>query len=100
MNAKLKKHFRIIVKDLIKKDARDEAMEIMEKSDIKKVAEFFYYYHSGMENIACLVLDTAKDILVKNKKMKQRKKDSFGGYIDWDVELANNFKNRKKTSNK
>lgn len=91
MNTKLKKHIRIIVKDLIKKESRAEAMEILEKSDYKKVGEFLYHYHSDLGNIACLVLDTAKHILVKNKKMKQRKKDSFGNEIDWDVEIANNF---------
>lgn len=91
MNAKLKKHIRIIVKDLIKKESRAEAMNILENSDEKKIGEFLYYYHSDMGNIACLVLDTAKNMLVKNKKMKQRKKDSFGMAIDWDAEIANDF---------
>lgn len=91
MNAKLKKHIRIIINDLIEKESRTEAMAILEKSDEKKVGEFLYYYHSDMGNIACLVLDTAKNILVKNKKMKQRKKDSFGMEIDWDAEIANDF---------
>lgn len=78
MNSKLKKHIRIIVKDLIKKESRDEAMEILEKSDRIKIGEFLFYYYSDMGNISCLVLDISKDILVREKKMKQKKNDSFG----------------------
>lgn len=91
MNAKLKKHLRTIINDLIKKDARDEAFKIMEKSDEKRIGEFLYYYHSDNGNIACLVLDTAKNILVKNKKMKQRKNDSFGREIKWNAKIKNPF---------
>lgn len=89
MNAKLKKHIQVIVKDLIRKESRAEAMEILEKSDKEKVGEFLYYYHSDIGNVACLVLDTAKNILVKNKKMKQRKKDSFGNEIKWNAKIKN-----------
>lgn len=96
MNNKLKKHLQSIIKKLIKKSARAEALKILEKSSREKVGEFIYYYHSDMGNICCLVLDVAKNVLVKNKTMKQRKNDSFGMEIDWDVEIANDFKRNGK----
>lgn len=76
----LKKHLRMIVNDLIKKSARAEALDILEKSDKLIVGEFLYYYYSGKGNISCLVLDKGKDFLVKNKIMKRKKNDSFGGF--------------------
>lgn len=79
MNDKLKKHIRIINQE-IRKDARAEALVILEKSSKEIVGEFLYYYHSDIGNICCLVLDKAKSILVREKKMKQRKKDAFGTF--------------------
>lgn len=79
VNEQLKKHLKHIVSDLIKKSARKEALEIMVKSSRERIGEFMYYYYSDSGNVACLVLDAAKDELVKAKIMKKGKKDTFGG---------------------
>lgn len=80
VNKELKTNLKKIVNELIKKSARKEALEILFKSDKERIGEFLYYYYSDSGNVACLVLDYAKDELVKQKKMKQGKKgkDTFG----------------------
>lgn len=78
MNAKLKKHIKSAITREIKRSARKEAFEILERSGIETVGKFLYHYHSDSGNICCILLDTAKDVLVKYGSMKQRKKDSFG----------------------
>lgn len=88
-----KQQLQKVVNDLLRKEARKEAMEILEKSEHEKVGEFLDFYYGGMENIACLTLDTAKDILVKKKKtMKQKKNDSFGMAIFFQRDIFNKEK--------
>ena len=79
VNKQLKAHLKSIVNELIKKSLRKEALEILYNTNRERIGEFFYYYYSGSSNVACMVLDTIKDELVRLKKMKQGKKDSFGG---------------------
>jgi len=78
VNKKLKKKLSKLIDDLIAPEFRKEALDIMLKSNKERIGELFYYYYSGKENIACLVIDFAKSELVKKKKMKQHKKDQFG----------------------
>lgn len=81
VNKELKAHLKWMVKILIKKEARKEALEILTKSSQERIGQFLYYYYSDSGNVACLVLDDAKDELVKQKKMKKGKigKNTFGG---------------------
>lgn len=67
-----------IINFIIKKEARKEAIEILEKCSIRKYNEFMNYHNKNKDNICCLVLDSAKDELVKCNEMKQNKKDFFG----------------------
>lgn len=84
MNAKLKKYIKATITHEIKRSARKEAFKILEKSDAETVGRFLFYHHSDMGNICCLVLDTAKNNLVYDKKIKQRKGDSFGKINGFD----------------
>lgn len=81
VNAKLKIQLEKIVTKLIAKEFRDEALKVLFKSDAKRIGEFLYYYYSDSTNVACMVIDSAKNDLVKSGKMKQNKKDQFG--IKW-----------------
>lgn len=78
INDKLKIQLEKIVKKLIAKEFRDEALKILFKSNSKNIGEFLYYYYSDNTNVACMVIDSAKNDLVKSGKMKQNKKDHFG----------------------
>ena len=70
---------KLIVEEIIKKSARKEAMEILEKCSDKRYNEFIENYNLNKFNICCLVLDSAKDELVEEKIMTQNNlKDSFG----------------------
>jgi len=67
-----------IIDDEIVKDLRDEAKLIigLTTDDIRN--EFINYFDGKMVNICCLVLDKAKENLVKEGKLIQNKKDGFG----------------------
>lgn len=78
-NAAIQKKLTKIVDKLIAKEFRKEALDILFQSDINKIGEFLYYYYADIGNVACMVIDSAKDELVKQKKMKQKKTDQFGG---------------------
>jgi len=78
VNSKLKIQLEKIVNKLVAKEFRGEALKILFKSDAKRLGEFLYYYHSDSTNVACMVIDSAKNDLVKSGKMKQNDKDNFG----------------------
>ena len=79
VNNFIKKHLKLLIDELIKKDARKEAFEILSNSDKETIGEFLFYYYSSIDNVACMVLDKAKGILVDKKIMKQKKNDAFNG---------------------
>jgi hypothetical protein len=79
IETELKTHLTKLVKKLCHKECRKEALDILFKSDAKIIGEFLFYYYSNSSNVACMVIDTAKDVLVKSGKMKQSKTDNFGG---------------------
>lgn len=81
VNGKLKKHLSSIINELIRKDARKEAMSILILADKESIGEFLYYHYSDIGNVACLVIDSIKDKLVKKGKMKQKNGDAFGGWM-------------------
>lgn len=81
VNKTLEKQLKTIVDHLIKKESRKEALKIILSSSKENIGQFLYYYYSDNCNVACMVLDVAKNELVKHKKMKQNKKDSFGTKI-------------------
>lgn len=78
VNDKLKIQLEKIINKLIAKEFRAEALKILFKSDAKRIGEFLYYFNSDSTNVACMVIDSAKNDLVKSGKMKQSKKDQFG----------------------
>lgn len=78
VNDKLKIQLEKIVKKLIAKEHREEALSILLLTDKLRLGEFLYYYYSDIGNVACMVLDYVKIDLVAKKKLKQKKTDCFG----------------------
>jgi hypothetical protein len=60
-----------IVKEVIRKECRKEALEILKLSSQEDVDKFIEYYEDDNFNICCLHLDFLKEKLVKAKKMKE-----------------------------
>lgn len=67
-----------IVKDRIRKEARSEALEILEKCSEARFNEFLTYHSSDKGNICCMVLDVAKSELVGENSMIHNYEDWFG----------------------
>ena len=61
INDVLEKKLRKLVNHHIRKDCRDEAMEILLNSDEKTIKDFLFFGMSDNGNLACLTLDNAKD---------------------------------------
>lgn len=77
MNDTLKSSLINIIDDEIILEARPEALKLLLKATKQEIGEFLYYYHSD-SNITPCVIDSIKDRLVKEGKMKFKKKDHFG----------------------
>ena len=58
------KRLKQIVKDLIREEAREEAMTILLKASDSQMKEFMYYYYEDIGNVCCMVLDSIKIKLV------------------------------------
>ena len=67
-----------IITELIRKDARKEANEILSMATEAEKEEFMSYWNKKSGNVCCLVIDTIKTRLVKEGKMKQYFEDNFG----------------------
>lgn len=67
-----------IITEVIKKEARKEAVDIMSKCDSKYIDQLLYNYNKKSFNIVCMVIDVAKWKLIEDKKMKSKKNDHFG----------------------
>jgi hypothetical protein len=77
------KNIKKIVTDLIRKEARSEALEILEKCSEHRFNEFLAYHIKDSGNICCMVLDVAKSELVASNQMKHDVNDHFGSpYLD------------------
>lgn len=72
------KKLKQIVKDLIREEAREEALTILLKSSDSQLKEFMYYYYEDIGNVCCLVLDSIKIKLVEQGVMKMGQDDYFG----------------------
>ena len=70
-----------IVKRLIREDAREEANKILSLATDTEKNQFLDYWQKKQHNVCCMVLDTIKNRLVIDKKMKQHSKDAFGGEL-------------------
>lgn len=67
-----------IVENLIREEARAEALEILDKCSQARFSEFMQYYNNDTGDLCCLVLDIAKKELVDSGKMKHYKEDWYG----------------------
>lgn len=72
------KSIREIINEVIIEDARDEAVEILEKASPIRVNEFMYYYNQNKFNLCCMHLDLIKMDLVHYGVMTQKETDKFG----------------------
>lgn len=62
----------------IREELRYEAMTVLLLTTDDNREEFLKYHREDKGNICCLVVDKAKEELVKEKKLKQNKNDGFG----------------------
>jgi hypothetical protein len=65
----MEKSLKKIVNEVIRKDCRKEAMEILSLSPQNGVDEFIKYYEDDDFNICCMHLDFLKYQLIKEGKM-------------------------------
>jgi hypothetical protein len=77
MNDALKSSLIKILDKEISKEARAEAFSLLTKGTAEEIGAFLYYYHSESILVPA-VLDTIKDRLVKEGKLKFKKNDNFG----------------------
>lgn len=77
VNDTLKSNLINIIDDEIILEARPEALKLLLKATKEEIGEFLYYYHSDSV-VTPAVIDSIKDRLVKEGKMKFKKKDHFG----------------------
>jgi hypothetical protein len=75
---KLSEDLKKAVQSEIRKDCWSEAKTILSMTTDKNREDFLDYHKEDMGNICCLVLDYAKQELVKEKKMIQNDNDNFG----------------------
>lgn len=66
------------VQSELQKDCWHEAKMILMLTTDKNREDFLQYHKEDKGNICCLVLDLAKQQLVKEKKMIQNDNDKFG----------------------
>lgn len=62
----------------IREDLRYEAMTILLLTTDENRMEFLKYHREDKGNLCCLVIDKAKEELVKEKKLTQNENDGFG----------------------
>jgi len=67
-----------IVNKLIKKEAREEALEILSIAPKEQVDEFVKYWNLKQENVCCMVIDFTKIKLIEEGKMTMDEGDYFG----------------------
>jgi hypothetical protein len=69
---------RKVINHEIRIESREEAREIMLLTTEKHRNDFVKYHQQDMGNICCMVLDAAKQDLVKEGKLVLKPEDSFG----------------------
>lgn len=75
---KIDKNIIKIVNNLIREEARPEALEILEKCSELRFNEFMTYFINNKENVCCMVLDVAKGELVGFNEIIHTEEDYFG----------------------
>jgi hypothetical protein len=75
---KLSKEIITAIRSEIRKDLYQEAKTILTLTTDKNREDFLQYHNENNGNICCLVLDFAKQELVKKKVMEQKDDDNFG----------------------
>lgn len=84
------KEMKRVITEVVKKEARKEALDIMSKCDMKYINGLHKYYNDKSFNVVCMVIDSAKCKLIQDKKMKSKKTDHFGVVGDFYVSIKNN----------
>lgn len=69
-----------IIAEVIKPEARIEALGIMKLAEQKDIDDLIKYYKAKSFNVVCLVIDKAKSDLVKSGKLTQKEDDNFGNF--------------------
>jgi hypothetical protein len=69
-----------IINEVIKPEARKEAINIMQLAEQKDIDDLKRYYKEKSFNVVCLVIDKAKSDLVKSGKLIQNEDDHFGNF--------------------
>lgn len=67
-----------VINKEIREELRYEAMTVLLLTTDENREEFLKYHREDKGNLCCLVVDKAKEELVKEKKLKQNKNDGFG----------------------
>ena len=67
-----------VINNEIAKEFREEAKEIMLLTTEKHRNDFIMYHEQDKGNICCLVLDAAKQDLIKEGKLTLKEGDGFG----------------------
>ena len=78
---KQKERLRKKLEKLLILESREEAYEILTTCDEKWYTLFNEKYRDKNFNIACCVIDTAKDYMIKAGKAEKKDGDHFGGLI-------------------
>jgi len=76
------RNLQIAVNNLIREEARPEAMEILRLANSSEREEFYSYYMADNGNIACSCLDMIKSRLYDKGKIKNDDNSHFGSMID------------------
>lgn len=74
---KILEECKLAVENEIREECREEAMQILKKSTKEVRMEFLKYHKKNQGNICCLVLDFAKQELIKSGKLEQKESDCF-----------------------
>jgi len=69
-----------IINEVIKPEARKEAINIMKLAEQKDLDDLIKYYNAESFNVVCLVIDKVKLDLVKAGKLMQNDDDNFGNF--------------------
>lgn len=77
INGELQLFLREIVNEEIISNARPEAMKLILQANQREIGELLFHYHSR-STVFPLVIDSIKDRLVTEGKIKQSENDKFG----------------------
>lgn len=79
VNSKLEKELKVLVKKIYAKQYREDALDVLKRSDEKTIKDFLFFALSDNGNLACMAVDFAKD-----KDGNKIGEEKFGKY-DFDL---------------